>query len=205
VKVPSRRLLLVASVVVAGGLVAGTAYAAIPRPATSALVACMNTTNGVVRMVDPARGQSCGRRETVLPTPTAPAPVSESAIRAAVDRAVAQALVGVGTPRGGPAQLNNLDELNGLPCNVGTPDAGVVRIRYGRPQVGSPISMICLSRSTVTTIAPPPATVPPPTIEPPIQPPTTTTPPPPTQPPLSDPVAPPDPGEFPPAPADGAT
>lgn len=198
-KVPSRRLLLVVSVVIAAGMVAGTAYAAIPRATTPALIACMNTTNGVVRMVDPTRGQSCSRRETVLapttPTgPATPAAVPESAIRAAVDRAVAQALAGVSTPRGGLARLDNLDQLNGLPCNVGTPDAGVVRIRYGRPQVGSLISMICLSRSTVTTIAPPPTTVPPPTVAPPVQPP--------TQPPVTTTITPPEPDPLPPPPVE---
>lgn len=146
--------------------------------------------------------------------------MSESTIRAAVDRAVAQALAGAGTPRGGPARLDNLDQLNGLPCNVGTPNAGVVRIGYGQPQAGSGISMICLTGATVTSPQPPPTTAAPPPITTTMAPPPTFTapqpteppiqipfpdPPPPAQPVLPDPVAPPEPDDFPPAPADGAS
>lgn len=166
-KPPSRRALIVLSVAAAGVLVAGTAYAALPRTAAPALVTCMNTTTGAVRMVDTTRGQSCHpRRETPLPSgalgdPGAAA-VPESAIRDAVDRAVdqavAQALAGV--PRGGTAGISSLDELEGLPCNVGTPDAGVVRIRYAPPRSGSTITMTCLSSATITTTpTPSPTTV----------------------------------------------
>lgn len=206
-KVPSRRLLLVVSVIAAGGLVAGTAYASSPRTAASTLVTCMNTTSGAVRMVDTARGQSCTRRETALPAATlagstAQAALPESTIRNAVDRAVAQALAGAGTPRGGPARLDNLDQLEGLPCNVGTPDAGVVRIRYARPQAGSAISMICLSESTVTTFPPPPAPAPDPPAPtmapPPVEPPLPSPPPATVAPPVTTTISPPEPDLFPP-------
>ncbi len=155
-KPPSRRALFVLSGVTVGVLAAGTAYAAMPAPAQPALVACMSNTTGAVRMVDTSRGRTCNpRRETPLPTApaggTTSAAVPESAIRDAVDRAVERALAGVGTPRGDGAGLASLDELEGLPCNVGAPDEGVVRIRYGRAAAGSPINMACVSDSTVTT------------------------------------------------------
>lgn len=182
-KPPSRRVLFVLSGATVGVLAAGTAYAAMPAPAQPALVACMNNTTGVVRMVDTARGRSCSPRgETPLPAaPAGGAPstaVPESAIRDAVDRAVERALARAGAPRGGAGGVASLDELEGLPCNVGAPDEGVVRIRYGRPAAGSPITMTCLSDSTVTTTPtpPPPSTSQPPPsstvpVEPPVGPP----------------------------------
>lgn len=151
---PSRRVLLALSCAAAGVLAAGTitavAYAGGPSGDTVAIHGCVQQRTGVLRVVDPARGQGCRTGRGYFK-------------EYAVTLSQAAGLPGPAGPRGprGPAGggIESLDDLEGLPCNEGTADEGAVDIRILSPGQGSQVLLRCLTDRTVTTTPTPPPTL----------------------------------------------
>lgn len=172
---PSRRVLLVLSCAAAGVLAVGTltavAYAGGPGHDTAGIHGCVQHRTGVLRVVDPARGQGCRAGRGYF---------QEYAVT------LSQA-AGLPGPAGGG--IESLDDLDGLPCNEGTADEGAVDIRILSPEQGSQVLLRCLTDRTVTTTPTPrPTSQPPPTTPEggpdPSDPPPTSEPPPTTSPPV---------------------
>lgn len=160
---PSRRIavILSCSVLALVGVGGVAAYAASPSR-EGGLHGCVHQRTGVLRVVDPARGQACR---------TARGYFQEYV----VTLNQAAGLPGPVGPRGprGPAGdgIESLDDLEGLPCNVDTADEGEVEIRVAPPRNGSIVQLICRTDDTGNYTP-----VPTPTITP-VQPPMTTRPP----------------------------
>lgn len=154
---PSRRVLLALSCAAAGVLAAGAltavAYAGGPGHDTAGIHGCVQQRTGVLRVVDPARGQGCRAGRGYFQ-------------EYAVTLSQAAGLPGPAGPRGprGPAGggIESLDDLEGLPCNEGTADEGAVDIRILSPAQGSLVQLRCLTDRTVTTTPTPAPTPTPP-------------------------------------------
>jgi hypothetical protein len=126
---PARALAVTAALVVAGGLVGGTAYAASrAQSPDETFFACVNLATGAMRLIDPlAAGQAC----TTTVGPGQERQISWS--RTAGERGP-QGPAGPRGPRGEAGedgdvgQLRRPEDLAGVRCTSGD-DAGRVEIR----------------------------------------------------------------------------
>ncbi|GAA2572680.1 hypothetical protein GCM10010210_55360 [Pseudonocardia hydrocarbonoxydans] len=136
----------------AAGTITAVAYAGGPSRDTAGIHGCVQQRTGALRVVDPARGQGCRTGHGYF-------------AEYAVTLSQAAGLPGPAGPRGprGPAGggIESLDDLEGLPCNEGSADEGVVDIRILPPEQGSQVLWRCLTDRTVTT-----APTPQPTLQP---------------------------------------
>lgn len=127
-----RRVLAVLAIVAVGGLIATTAYAAIPSQ-TGTFNGCVSNLTGVLRVIDQSQGQSCRPRiETqiqwnqtgVQGPPGPPGPAGSPALI---------------TPTG----LTSLDQLAGLPCTTSANETGTTTIGIQPAVDGGAINLHC--------------------------------------------------------------
>lgn len=133
----AKQLLVVLPVVLGASVLTTAAQAAAPPADTGASHGCVNVRTGVLRVVDPAKGQSCitnnGR-------------YNESAIEW-TQSAGTQPLDLSTSGSGDSLGIEYLDQLSGMPCNMNSTQPGSVHIVYS---AAGAITMTCQKSSTST-------------------------------------------------------
>lgn len=136
----ARRVLTVLAIMAVCGLIAATAYAAIPD-AIGTFNGCVSKLTGVLRVIDPSKGGTCATGHGLLQE----TPITWS-------QRGPQGPQGPPGPPGPSGGLTSLDQLSGLPCNVNSPDHGTVKIEYDQPVDGSGIHLYCRSGKSFLTV-----------------------------------------------------
>lgn len=125
-----------ATVVLAGSL----AWAVGTIPGTDGVIhGCYNNSKGALRVIDPTTDSCTDRERSIFWNQTGPPGPAGS-----------PGPQGSPGPSGSDGAVANLDQLDGIPCNVGARREGVVRISYSSS--GS-ISMVCEPSSFLLTVA----------------------------------------------------
>lgn len=123
-------------------LAGGVAFAAIPSRGGT-FIGCVNDRSGVLRVIDPARGQKCIQRPTALRETR----ISWNQTGPAGPVGPAGPAGPGGTASTGTGGLESLDQLIGLPCDVKSTEPGIVEMHFFD---SGPVTIICRKSTTPT-------------------------------------------------------
>ena len=157
----AKQMLIALPVALGASVLTTAAQAAVPDSGAGVSHGCVSSRTGVLRVIDPAKGQGCITNNGRF---------KETAIQWTQDggtQAVGVSASGSGDPGG----IEYLDQLIGLPCDMNSAESGVVQIAYS---ASGAITMTCQKTGTtadttgpVQTTETTATTTTPPTTEPP--------------------------------------
>jgi hypothetical protein len=133
-------MLIVLPVALSASVLTTAAQAAVPNSGAGVSHGCVSSRTGVLRVIDPAKGQGCITK-------------NDRFKETAIEWTQSDGTQGDGTQpvgvsasdSGNPAGVEYLDQLIGLPCDMNSAEPGVVQIAYS---ASGAITMTCQKIST---------------------------------------------------------
>jgi hypothetical protein len=133
----AKQMLIVLPVALSASVLTTAAQAAVPNSGAGVSHGCVSSRTGVLRVIDPAKGQGCITKNDRF---------TETAIEW-TQRDGTQPVGVSASGSGDPAGVEYLDQLIGLPCDMNSTEPGVVQIAYS---ASGAITMTCQKTSTST-------------------------------------------------------
>lgn len=133
----AKQMLIALPVALGASVLTTAAQAAVPDSGAGVSHGCVSSRTGVLRVIDPAKGQGCITKNDRL---------KETAIQWTQGGGTQP--VGVSASAAGdPGGIEYLDQLIGLPCDMNNAEPGVVQIAYS---ASGGITMTCQKTGTST-------------------------------------------------------